>query len=215
MQNLSRILSVAGKVLHRAGYPGGPPSPGEMDTVALGPSVGRSQEAGSLQQQKQCKSRGCLCRQHVCWGPSLESLWWGPCCHIQTPQSPDVLGSEYGQLHPHSQMGLGAGPGEVGTVPVAHRRQAAAGGASVPPEASSPSAMGSGYAHSDSLWGEVGRKLPEVLKSSKRAGEGALLALLRGKTGTLMSPESSQANLRFRVWRRLRHFLPFAPHFPL
>uniref|UniRef100_A0A8D1G3M4 Hematopoietic cell signal transducer n=1 Tax=Sus scrofa TaxID=9823 RepID=A0A8D1G3M4_PIG len=36
--------------------------------------------------------------------------------------------------------------------PVAHRRQAAAGGASVPPEASSPSAMGSGYAHSDSLW---------------------------------------------------------------
>lgn len=75
-----------------------PPSPGEMNTAALGPSVSRSQESGNLQQQKQGKSRACPCRQHACWGPSLESPWGVPGCQVQNPQSPGVLGSEYG-LH--------------------------------------------------------------------------------------------------------------------
>lgn len=74
--------------------------------ATLSPRVGRSQKSGHLQQQKQSKNKGCLCRQHACWGPSLERLWWGPGCQVQNPQSPDVLGSEYG-LHIRG----GAGPG--------------------------------------------------------------------------------------------------------
>lgn len=170
VRNLSRILPVAGEVLHEAGFPGGPegciwweermsrefslpdsytytyrepgvpsvpsdlgplglgvarlknriliqhegdwefegpfsilfplcvspPSPQKMDTAALDRRVGRSQESGNLRQQKQGKSRGCLCRQHACWGPRLESPWWGPGCQVQNPQSPGVLGSENG-----------------------------------------------------------------------------------------------------------------------
>ena len=55
--------------------------------------------------------------------------------------------------------------------PVAHQRQAAAGGAFVLLGASSPSVMGSGCAHSGSLRGEEGGKLSGVLKSPKCAGE--------------------------------------------
>lgn len=51
-----------------------PPFPREMDMAALGPTVGKSQKSGNLQQQKQGKSRSCLCRQHVYWGSNLESL---------------------------------------------------------------------------------------------------------------------------------------------
>lgn len=170
-QKPSRILPVAGKGLHRAECPGGPPSLGEMNTAALGPRVSRSQESENFQQQKQDKSRGCPCRQHACWGPSLQSQWGVPGCQVQNPQSPGVLGSEYGQLHPHSQMKSGAGPREVGTVPVAHRRLAAAGGASVLLAASSPSVTGNGCAHSGSLRGEEGGKLSGVFKSPKGAGE--------------------------------------------
>lgn len=58
--------------------------------------------------------------------------------------------------------------------------------------------MGSGYAHSGSLWeGEW----EEVIRTQVHQGVdlGALLALPRGKTGTLMLPENAKANLRFRV----------------
>ena len=67
-----------------------------MNTAALGPRVSRSQESENFQQQKQDKSRGCPCRQHACWGPSLQSQWGVPGCQVQNPQSPGVLGSEYG-----------------------------------------------------------------------------------------------------------------------
>lgn len=58
--------------------------------------------------------------------------------------------------------------------------------------------MGSGYAHSGSLReGEW----EEVIRTQVHRGVdlGALLALPRGKTGTL--PENAKANLRFRVRR--------------
>lgn len=55
--------------------------------------------------------------------------------------------------------------------PVAHRRLAAAGGASVLLVVSSLSVTGNGCAHSGSLQGEEGGKLSGVFKSPKGAGE--------------------------------------------
>lgn len=81
---------------------------------------------------------------------------------------------------------------------MSHQRQAVVGGASVLPGAFSLSVMGSGYAHSGSLWeGEW----EEVIRTQVHQGVdlGALLALPRGKTGTLMLPENAKANLRFRM----------------
>lgn len=73
--------------------------------AVLGPMVGKNQKSGNLQQQKQGKSRGCLCRQHVYWGSNLESLSPGSGCQVQNPQLPGVPGSEYGL---HVRGGAGA-----------------------------------------------------------------------------------------------------------